>query len=462
MMHSLANPGFASKVPPKEAREIAQEAYVYGFPMVMHYKTMTAYTLDKKSPEFKAPFNQLGCDARLYTPEDKAIVTPNSDTPYCMGFLDLSKEPMVLRVPQMEPKRYYSFQLIDAFTHNYAYVGTLTTGNGAADYLLVGPKWKKRAPKGIKRVIKSETDIAFMIARTQLFNEQDLKKVSNIQASYKLMPLSTYPHGTAAPFNRIKHPPKWFEGSQFDARSFTYLNFMLNLIKPSGGERSIRARFAKIGLGTGGSFDLAKQPANIRSALEDGAKAGFSTIEKFITSHSKDPSTSGKVFGTRKFLQESAKKNFGLDSLNILRAAAAHSGLYGNSVDEALYPAYFVDSEGAPLDASKHGYTITFPLGKLPPVKSFWSLTMYDAKTQLLVANPIKRYLLNSMMLDQFKKSKDGSLTFNVQGKTPGPDLEANWLPAPTGPFYLIMRLYGPKPEALKGKWRPPPLKRAK
>ena len=170
---------------------------------------------------------------------------------------------------------------------------------------------------------------------------------------------------------------------------------------------------------------------------------------------------SAKIFGTREFLAKSAKKKFGLDDFYILRAAAAHTGLYGNSAEEALYPTYFSDSEGAPLDASKHDYVMTFAADGLPPVKAFWSLTMYDAKTQLLVSNPINRYLLNSTMQDSFKKHEDDSVTLYVQAKSPNDKLESNWLPAPSGPFYVVMRLYGPEPEALEGSWRPPHLKRA-
>jgi hypothetical protein len=141
-----------------------------------------------------------------------------------------------------------------------------------------------------------------------------------------------------------------------------------------------------------------------------------------------------------------------------MRAVAAQTGLYGNSADEAIYPAYFVDAQGAPLDASQNKYTLTFKKGEFPPVTAFWSLTMYDGKTQLLIDNPLNRYLLNSPMMEQFVMNEDGSLTIYVQKESPGKELESNWLPAPDGPFYAVMRLYGPKKEALEGKWVNPPL----
>jgi hypothetical protein len=165
----------------EEAGAIATEAYVYGFPMVMNYKTMFQYTLDESSPEYKGPFNRFACIARLFTPEDKAIVSPNADTPYCMLWGDLRSEPVVLTVPQIEPDRYYSVQLIDLYTHNFAYVGTLTTGNGAGSYLIAAPGWSGEMPEGIEEVIPAETDFFFSIVRTQLFGPDDLDRVKEIR-----------------------------------------------------------------------------------------------------------------------------------------------------------------------------------------------------------------------------------------------------------------------------------------
>jgi hypothetical protein len=157
----------------EEAEAIAQEAYIYGFPMVMNYKTLYNYAIDTQSPDYKGPFNQLACVARLFTPNDKAVVTPNADTPYCMFWMDLRAEPLVLSVPEMEPERFYHFQLIDLYTHNFAYVGTLTTGNGAGKYLLAGPNWQGEKPEGIDAVLQSETDFIFNVTRTQLFRPED-------------------------------------------------------------------------------------------------------------------------------------------------------------------------------------------------------------------------------------------------------------------------------------------------
>jgi len=441
---------------PVEATAIAKEAYVYGFPMVVNYKTMYMYVVNEKSPEYKGPFNQLACDARLFTPEDKAIVTPNSDTPYCMFWVDLRQEPVVLSVPEMEPERFYHFQLIDLYTHNFAYIGTLTTGNSAGKYLIAGPGWKGEKPEGINEVINCETDFFFSVVRTQLFNPDDMKSVKAIQEAYDLEPLSVYLGGEALAPAPVIDFPEWKEGEQFNAGAFTYIDFMLNRVTPVDDEKELMKRFAKIGLGTDEAFDINTFSPEIAEAIKAGAEDGFKEIEAFIVKEVKDPLISAKVFGTRQFLKESALKNYSLPDFYVLRAVAAQAGLYGNSGAEALYPTYQTDKDQAPLDASKNNYTLTFRKDDLPPVKSFWSLSMYDGKTQLFVHNPLDRYLLNSSMMDRFSKEEDGSISLYLQKDAPGKDKEANWLPAPEGPFYVVMRLYGPEPDALEGKWMPP------
>jgi hypothetical protein len=451
-----------SDVTPEEAQNIAKEAYLYGFPMVMNYKTMWNYVVDEDNPEYKGPFNKVSCEARLFTPEDKAVVTPNADTPYCMFWMDLRAEPLVLSVPKMEDERYYSFQLIDLYTHNFAYVGNLTTGSEAGHYLLAGPGWDGEKPEGITDVIQSETDVIFNVTRTQLFGPDDLAKVQAIQGQYKLEPLSAF-LGEDAPAASAKPDfPEWVEGSQFDERFLLYLDFIMDLLeKPGPGEDALWKDLARLGVGPGKTFRLDALPEETVQALKAGAKEGFAEIEAFIASNASDPLASGKLFGTRDFLNESAKENYGLDRPDMLRAAGAQAGLYGNSAKEAIYPTYFTDADDAPLDASKHSYTLTFPKGTLPPVKAFWSLTMYDGKTQLFIENPLDRYLLSSVMMDQFKLEEDGSLVVHIGKDSPGNDLESNWLPAPDGPLYMTMRLYGPEKDALEGRWSPPKAKKS-
>jgi len=448
----------AATLTPKEATQIAKEAYVYGLPLVLNYKTMYNYVVDEKSPEYKGNFNDLACIARVYTPEDKSIITPNSDTPYCFVWGDMRAEPLVLTIPEIDEERFYEAQLIDLFTHNFAYVSTVAKGNVPGKYLLTGPDWKGDIPEGIKEVIPSETEIFLGLYRTQLFNPADLKNVKAIQDAYRVEPLSTY-LGTKAP-SAVVAPnyPQWKEGEQLTAAAFNYIDFMLTLVNPPQEEQALMKRFAKIGLGTEGNFDINTFSPEIQKAIEDGVKEGFAEIEAFLAKESADPLGSAKIFGTRAFLNESAKENYKLDELFLPRAAAAYQGIYGNSGEEAIYPTYLVDANGAPFDASQNNYTLTFKKDEFPPVTAFWSLTMYDGKTQLLIDNPLNRYLLNSPMMEQFVLNEDGSLTLYVQKESPGKDLESNWLPAPDGPFYAVMRLYGPKKEALEGEWVSPAL----
>ena len=452
--------GFASeqKLSAKEAKQIAKEAYIYGFPLVLNYKTMYSYAVDKKSPEYKGDFNSLGCVARVFTPEDRAIVTPNSDTPYCMTWADMRVEPVVFTIPEIEKERFYEVQLIDLYTHNFAYISTVATGNIPGKYLLAGPDWKGEVPKGITKVIPCETQFLFSIHRTQLFNPSDIENLKKIQNAYRVEPLSTYLRTKAPSAATAIDFPKWKEGAEFNAQFFNYLDFMLSLVKTPGEEQALMKRFAKIGLDGEGKLDVENLSPEIQKALEEGAKEGLSAIEEFGKKETADPLVSAKIFGTRAFLNKSAKVNYGLDDLFMIRSVAAQKGIYGNSGEEAIYPTYLVDAEGALFDASKNNYMMTFKKGELPPVSAFWSLTMYDGKTQLLIDNPLNRYLLNSPMMEQFVLGEDGSLTIYVQKESPGKNLESNWLPAPDGPFYAVMRLYGPTKEALDGKWVSPPL----
>src|SRR5690606_28478915 len=179
-------------------------------------------------------------------------------------------------------------------------------------------------------------------------------------------------------------------------------------------------------------------------------------MEAFIKEQSSDPLGSTKVFGTRKFLEQSAKENYGFENAHLIRAVGAYLGIYGNSAGEATYPMYLTDINGQALDASGNKYTLTFESAQMPPVRAFWSITMYDGKTQLLVDNPLDKYLVNSTTTDDFVKNPDGSTTIYIQKDSPGKDLEANWLPAPDGPFYSVMRLYGPKEAVLQGEWKNP------
>ena len=441
----------AADVTPVEARAIAKEAYIYGFPMVDSYRIQYAYFVDPRNPEYKAPWNQIRNIPRVFTPEDRAVQTPNSDTPYSIVGVDLRAEPIVLTVPPMEENRYFSVQLIDAYTHNFDYIGSRTSGTDGGSFLVAGPGWKGATPKGVKKVIRSETEFVFAPYRTQLFNAGDLANVKKVQAGYKVQPLSEFlgkPAPPAAPaieFIKPLTPTEQRTSPEF----FKLLNFTLQFTPTHPSEKALMARFARIGVGAGKTFDTSKLSPEMKTAIEQGMADGLNDLAALQKHIDAKEVTLGDMFGTREYL----KNNY------LYRMAAAVNGIYGNSKQEAMYPIFSVDSDGQKLDGSKR-YALRFAPGQLPPVNAFWSLTMYQLPESLLVANPINRYLLNSPMLPQFKRDADGGLTLHIQNESPGKDLEANWLPAPKGPFVMFLRLYSPKEEALQGMWTAPELQR--
>src|SRR5438105_11577869 len=250
----------AADVTPAEARAIAKEAYVYGFPLVDNYRIQYGYFVDSKNPEFKTTWNKIHNVPRVYTPKDTAIQTPNSDTPYSFVGMDLRAEPVVLTVPPIEKERYFSIQLIDAYTFNFDYIGSRATGNEGGSYMVAGPNWKGETPKGVKKVFRAETGFAFAAYRTQLFNPDDFDNVKKVQAGYKAQTLSAF-LGTAAPpaapavdFIKPLTPAEEKTSPKF----FNILNFVLGYCPTDPSEVELMARFAKIGVVAGKIFDASK------------------------------------------------------------------------------------------------------------------------------------------------------------------------------------------------------------
>jgi hypothetical protein len=438
---------------PAETQAIAEEAFIYGLPIVMNYAVMVEYAVDKGGPQYKAPFNQVKNEARVFTYQDTAVVTPNSDTPYSILWMDLRAEPVVLTVPAVEKNRYYSVQLVDGNTYNFGYVGSRATGNDPGSFMVVGPDWNGQAPAGIKKVFTSTTPFAVAVYRTQLFNPGDMPNVEKVQSGYKAQPLSAF-LGQAAPppapgINFLKATTPGIRDNFFE-----YLDAALQYVPVTAEDRDVRARIARIGIGPGKSFELKELSPEHKAAVLQGMKAGNAKVDQWLSGGLKSINgwKVGSFFGDRNFY----KGNW------LMRAGAARGGIYGNDSVEATYPVTRDTATGEELDASKHNYTLTFPAGQLPPVNAFWSVTMYDGKTQLLIKNPIDRYLINSPMLPGMKKNTDGSLTLYIQKEPPAKPWAANWLPAPDGPIYLVMRLYWPKetpPSILpagEGSWKPP------
>ncbi|MGE2720788.1 DUF1254 domain-containing protein [Mycolicibacterium celeriflavum] len=441
-------PAGDAAVSPEQARTIAKEAYIYGFPLVDSYRIRYSYFVDKESPEYKGGLNEIHNEAELYTPEDKAVRTPNADTPYSMLGLDLRTEPLVLTVPPVEQDRYYSLQFIDGYTYNVAYVGSRTTGNGGGKYLVAGPNWTGEKPEGIDEVIRFDTDLASVIYRTQLFGPSDLENVKRIQAGYQAMPLSAYLNQPAPPpappIDFV--PPLTPDQQRTSPQFFEILGFTLRTAPTLPQEREMRERFERLGIGPEGDFEADRLSPEMRAAVAGGMANAWAELDKL----KKDKIETGEV-GSAQFFGTAAdlKGNY------LYRMAGAVFGIFGNTAAEALYPGIPNDSAGAPLTGANN-YVVKFPSGQLPPVNAFWSLTMYEMPQSLLVENPIQRYLINSPMLTSLVQDPDGGYTIYVQNSSPGPGKEANWLPAPKGPFQMIMRLYWPKPDALNGTWKPP------
>ena len=438
-------------VTPAQARSIAKEAYIYGYPMVQAYLTMYTFSIDKNNPQYKGPFNAPLSFARVFTPDDSAFVTPNADTPYTFLSLDLRAEPIVLTIPPVEKNRYWVFQMMDLYTFNFDYLGTRTTGNNGGTFLIAGPDWKGTAPAGITKVLRPETEFINVVGRTQLFNPADLDNVKKIQAKYKAQPLSAFLGKPAPPappaINWIKPvPPAQMKTSlQF----FNVMSFLMQFAPTQPGESTLRARFASIGIVPGKTIDFASLSPELKAAFQSGMADGQKEIDARRAASKGDISN---FFGTRAFL----KGDY------VARATGAQAGIGANSKEEALYPLYEKDADGQPLDGSKAKYTLHFAKGQFPPVNAFWSLTMYDLPQQLLVKNPLNRYLINSPMLPNMKLDADGGLTIYIQADSPGKDKEANWLPAPKAPFMLAARYYFPKPELINGTWKSPKVERVK
>lgn len=331
-----------STVSLEEARAIAKEAYIYGSPMVDSYRIVHAYFVDPKNPEYKAGWNQIRNFARVFTPEDKAVQTPNSDTPYSFLGLDLRAEPVVITVPPIEKERYFSLQLIDLYTFNFAYIGSRTTGNEGGSFLIAGPGWKGSTPKGIKKVIRSETELALVPFRTQLFNPDDMDNVKKIQAGYRAQPLSVF-LGTASPqtapvIDFVE--PLTPETQKTSLEFFGILNFILKFCPTHESETGLMERFGKINVGADKTFDTSKLSPEMQKAIADGMADAWAELAQLKKKIDAKEVSSGDLFGTREYL----KNNY------LYRMAAAVLGIYGNSKDEAIYPIYTVDADGMKLE----------------------------------------------------------------------------------------------------------------
>jgi len=415
--------------------KLAYDCYLFGLPIVMNYSIMIQYAVDKNSGQYKAPFNVINNQHRVYTYKDTSVVTPNSDTPYSIAWLDMRDEPIVVSVPEVK-NRYYSVQMIDSNTYNYGYIGSRTTGDRPGDYMVTYGKIPDKIPPGIKKVYKSNTPLSLLIFRTQLLNPADMKNVINIQNGYKVKTLSEYLGTNTVP---IKRKPFVMIGKDIHKNFFEKLDVAMEYIPVDKYSDYMFDKLAILGIGPRKTHRYSKS-----YMYNIGASIASKVVDKWLSNRPKVNNWSimsayGNVDG------------YAGDWLK--RAAVARAGIYANDADEAMYPITRIDYKGDKLEGTNN-YFIDLKLDDLPPVKAFWSLTMYDGDTELLVKNPLNRYLINSSMLNSLKETKPGVKRIYIQNKSPGKAQETNWLPSPAGSVYLVLRMYDPSNP--NSNWKPP------
>ena len=435
-----------------ELAKIGEEAVAYGLPLMVAELTRRVSTnVAAPEPNAHAPMNQFGHMAKYPTAADKDIVRMNVDTLYSFAFLDLTKEPMVLSVPDTKG-RYYLMPLIDMWTNVFASPGKRTTGTKAGNFLISGPGWSGTVPTGMTEY-KSPTSMVMIGGRTQANGPADYAAVHALQAQYKLTPLSAWGKPYKAPAGTVDagidmSPPADQIAKMNAATYFQTLASLLEVTPPPAADAPAVAQLAKIGLVPGQDFDLAKADPDVAKAL-DGV------VQKTMAKLQEAAKTAGTPVNGWNSLPKNIA-NFGTDYGT--RAVVALIGFGANIVEDAIYPSAFVDGDGQPLNGANK-YTLHFDKGQTPPSNAFWSLTMYNAQS-FFVDNPLNRYNIAAWM--PLKYNKDGSLDLYIQHESPGKANEANWLPAPDGDFNITDRIYWPKPEALDGTWKASPITRVK
>jgi len=444
----------AQLISEQQAYEIAKDAYVYAYPLVLEYVTKiqgTNYAEPTGIPA-QSPFNQFG-HARAFPPADfKIVVRPNADTLYSVANLDLGREPVVLSVPATD--RFFLLPMLSLWTDVFAAPGTRTTGrNTARDFLVVGPRWQGTAPSGLE-IIRSPTRFVAIGGRTQTNGPDDYANVHRIQAGYKLTPLSAWGKGDYVPPKNVVDPkidmktPPPIQVERMDAAAFFgHFAELLTDNPPNALDYPMIHRLERVGFRVGQSFDLNSAPPAIKQAFERATSDGKALVAK-LGREAAGAGGKGWVYNVR-------SADFGVDYA--YRAAVAYYALGMNLPQDAVYPSLSMDAEGRPLDGSTR-YVLHFDRGKLPPVEGFWSLTAYDSEGYF-IPNSLNRQAIGDRSNLTF--NADGSLDLYIQTESPGASKQANWLPVVKGPFTLMLRLYAPKNEVLDRTWTPPPIAQA-
>ena len=451
----------AAAISEQDAQAIAVNAYLYFYPLVTMDLTRKQLTNVEPGKEpLKGPMNTF-VNVAEYPPADfKGVVRPNFDTLYSSGFLDLTKEPVIVSVPDTGG-RYYLLPMLDMWSDVFSSPGWRTTGTQAGNFLVAPVGWRPdlrdrlieelKLPRDIQR-IDAPTPYVWIIGRTKTDGPHDYDAVHKIQAGYKITPLSHWgksppaPHVTIDPSVDMKTPPKEQVDNMSSGRYFAYAAELIKVNPPHLTDGPIIEQMKKLGIERGKSFDIEKASPAVKKALEVAPEAArklmewkVATLARVASHWSMNTDTMG-VYG----------------NYYLKRAIVAQLGLGANLPEDAIYPLNLGDQNGRPLDGSNK-YVLHFDKGATPPVDAFWSITLYD-RDGFQIGNSLNRFAVSSWM--PFVYNPDGSLDLYFQNESPGANREANWLPAPKGPFNLTMRLYAPKMEALTGKWNPPPVVR--
>ena len=427
----------ATALTPPEAEAIATLGYIYGYPLLL---------MDATRASWPTPTNRFAHAAEF--PDDRFtdVVSPNVDTLYSPAWLDLTKEPIVLALPDVG-RRYYMMPLLDAWTNVIAAPGTRTTGNGKGAFAIIGPDWSGDLPSTVE-AIQSPTNMVWLIGRTYTAGKRDYDAVHAIQRQYKLAPLRAWvktgeaPAAAAMPMTSTGEPPVAQVDKLAAAPFFARLARLMKANPPAAGDEPLVRRLGLLGIAPGEPFDPARLPASIVDAVEGGVAAARARLR------GAGPDAMGKVVNGWRMRTDLGRYGTNYEQ----RAVVAIVGLGANLAEDSVYPGTNVDAAGQPL-SGEHRYRLRFSPGALPPVRGFWSLTIYNDK-HFLVANPIGRYALGDR--DPTRAEPDGTLDLLIQRDDPGPEKRANWLPAPAAGFTLALRLYFPKPAVLDGTWRPP------
>ena len=450
---SLSSPASAgTAVTAAEAASIGVDAYLYFYPLLSMDVTRKQFTNIEPGKAFgKGPMNMF-TNIPEYPPGTfRGVVRPNFDTLYSSAWLDMTKEPVVISAPDTGG-RYYLLPMLDMWTDVFASPGWRTTGTTAADYLVTPPGWSGKVPDGVTQ-IPAPTPYVWIIGRTKTDGPADYDAVHKIQAGYKVTPLSQWggevkpPQVTIDPAVDMTTPPKVQVDTMTADTYFAYAAELLKANPPHITDQPIIAQLKKIGFEPGQSFDLSKAPSEVQEGLKLApAKAlqlmawKVPTVARVANGWSMNTDTMG-VYG----------------NYYLKRAIIAQQGLGANLPEDAIYPLNLADSTGKPLNGESN-YVLHFEKDQIPPVNAFWSVTLYD-QDGFQVPNALNRFAVSSWM--PFAFNADGSLDLHFQNESPGKDKEANWLPAPKGPFNLTMRLYAPKSDALTGRWNPPAVAKA-